>query len=53
MLYMIYFSMHGVHIMFDALDGLLMSMMLHDIFLNMMMFSSMLYDDDCLTASCR
>ena len=34
---------------------LLMSMILHDVFVNMMMFSilSMLYDDDCHTASCR
>ena len=54
-MYVIYVSMHDVHIIFDALDGLSMSTMLHDVFLNMMIFFilSMLYDDDCHTASCR
>lgn len=47
-MYVIYVSMHDVHIMFDALDGLLMSMMLHDV--NIL---SMLYDDDCHIASYR
>ena len=52
---MIYVSVHDVHIMFDILDGLLMSMMLYDVFLHMKMFSilNMSYDDDFHTASCH
>ena len=52
----LYISMYDILDMFDALNGVMMSMMcLHDVYPNMLMFSilKMLYNDECHIASCR
>ena len=56
MIYVSHITMYDILDMLDAFNGVMMSMMfLHDVYLNMMIFSilSMLCDDKCHIASCR
>ena len=53
-MYVSYMTMYDVPDMLDAFNGIMMSMMfLHDVYLNMMMYSilSMFYDDERHVAS--